>query len=225
MPVALVTGSNGGFGPEIVRALSAAGWKTLSNGRSARRGPGDLHVRADASTEAGAKRLVAAAKRRFGGLDLLVCGVGDFEATPVSDFRLDAWERVFDSNLRSVWRCVRAALPELRRARGSVLAFGGTATHPARGNPRYAAYQMAKAALTVFIKSLAQAEGPRGVRANLINPGVVGPGALGRELLPRIPAGRLGEPRDLAAAVRWLASEDAAYVSGAVLDVGGGLWM
>ncbi len=226
--VALVTGSNGGFGPDVVRALREAGWATVSNGRSARKGPGDLHVRADASSPAGAKRLVAATLRKFGRLDLLVCGVGDFVETPVSDLKLDAWDALFDSNLRSVWRCVRAALPELRRRRGSLITFGGPVTQHTRGNPRYAAYQMAKTALTVFTKSLAQAEAPRGVRANMINPGFIRTAAYSakdaRELSPRIPARRLGAPRDIAGAVVWLAGGDAGYVNGAVLDVGGGLW-
>src|SRR6185503_10622133 len=114
VPVAIVTGSNRGIGPEIVRTLQGAGYVVVSNGRSARTGPGDVHVRADAASPAGAKRLAAAAKK-LGGLDLLVCAVGDFFETPVSRMEIDAWEDLFTSNLKTAWVCCRAALPLLRK--------------------------------------------------------------------------------------------------------------
>jgi 3-oxoacyl-[acyl-carrier protein] reductase len=227
-PVAVVTGSNRGIGPEIVRALRAEGYAVVSNGRSARSGPGDLHVRADVATAAGARKLVAGA-RRLGGLDLLVCGVGDFFETPVSAMRLDQWETLFESNLTSAWHCCKAALPLLRKRRGAVITIGGTVTQNVRANPRYVAYQMAKTALTVFTKSLAQAEAPRGVRVNMINPGFIRTYNYAASEIPdlrrRVPLGRLGDPKDIAEAVAWLASDKASYVNGAVLDVGGGLWV
>ncbi len=228
MPVAAVTGSNRGIGPEIVRALQAAGYVVLSNGRSSRSGPGDRHVRADVSTTAGARKLAAAA-RRLGGLDLLVCGVGDFFETPVSAMRLEQWETLFESNLMTAWRCCKEALPLLRRRRGAIITIGGTVTQNVRANPRYVAYQMAKTALTVFTKSLAQSEAPRGVRVNMINPGFIRTYNYAASELPglqrRVPLGRLGDPKDIAEAVAWLASDKASYVNGAVLDVGGGLWV
>jgi len=226
-PVALVTGSAHGIGPDIVRALRSAGYVVISNGRSATKGPGDVHVRADVATPAGARRVVAAAKKQ-GRLDLLVCGVGDFFQTPVSKIDVDAWDKLFDSNLRTAFLCCREALPLLRKTKGVILTLGGSATNGVRANPRYVAYQMAKTALTVFTKSLAQAEAPT-VRVNMINPGIIrtpeNDGPLLRKLARRVPAGRAGEPRDIAQAVVWLASDTASYVTGAVLDVGGGLWM
>ena len=227
-PVAAVTGSNRGIGPEIVRTLQAAGYAVVSNGRSSRSGPGDRHVRADVATAAGARKLIAGA-RRLGGLDLLVCGVGDFFETPVSAMKIDQWETLFESNLQSAWRCCKEALPLLRKRRGAIITIGGTVTQNVRANPRYVAYQMAKTALTVFTKSLAQAEAPRGVRVNMINPGFIRTYNYSASEIPglqrRVPLGRLGEPKDIAEAVAWLASEKASYVSGAVLDVGGGLWV
>lgn len=227
-PVAVVTGSNRGIGPEIVRTLQGAGYAVVSNGRSSTAGPGDVHVRADVARPAGAKKVVAAA-RRLGGLDLLVCGVGDFFETPVSKMRIEAWERLFESNLKSAWVCCREALPLLRRRGGVIVTIGGTVTQNVRSNPRYVAYQMAKTALTVFTKSLAQAEAPRGVRVNMINPGFIRTYNYAESEIPglakRVPAGRLGAPKDVAEAVAWLASDAAAYVNGAVLDVGGGLWV
>jgi len=225
--VAVVTGSTHGIGPDIVRALRRAGYTVVSNGRSGTKGAGDVHVRADVATPAGARKVMAAAKKR-GRLDLLVCGVGDFFQTPVSKLDVKAWDRLFESNLRTAFLCCREALPLLRKTGGVILTLGGSATNGVRANPRYVAYQMAKTALTVFTKSLAQAEAPR-VRVNMINPGIIrtpeNDGPLLRKLARRVPAGRAGEPRDIAQAVVWLASDTASYITGAVLDVGGGLWM
>lgn len=224
--VAVVTGSNRGIGPAVVAALQGAGYVVVSNGRSAGRGPGDRHVRADVASPAGARKAIAAA-RALGRLDLLVCGVGDFFETPVSAMKLDAWDRLFESNLKTAWLCCREALPLLRKRGGVVITIGGTVTQAARSNPRYVAYDMAKAALTVFTRSLARAEAPRGIRANMINPGFIRTDRYSKaeipKLLRRVPAGRLGDPRDIAEAVVWLASDAASYVNGAVLDVGGGL--
>lgn len=225
---AVVTGSSHGIGPDIVRALRRAGYYVVSNGRSAGKGPGDVHVRADVSTPAGARKVIAAAKKT-GRLDLLVCGVGDFFPTPVSDMDVDAWDELFASNLQTAFRCCREGLPLLRTSKGVVVTIGGSATNTVRANPKYVAYQMAKTALTVFTKSLAQAEAPHGVRVNMINPGLIrtaeNDGPQLRKLVRRVPAGRAGEPRDIAQAVVWLASDTASYITGAVLDVGGGLWM
>ncbi|HLY12118.1 MAG TPA: SDR family oxidoreductase [Planctomycetota bacterium] len=227
VPIAVVTGSSHGIGPDIVRALRKAGYFVVSNGRSSAKGPGDVHVRADVSTPQGARKVIAAARKK-GGLDLLVCGVGDFFQTPVSAVDVDAWEKLFESNLRTAWLCCREALPVLRTSRGVIVTLGGSATNTVRANSRYVAYQMAKTALTVFTKSLAQAEAPT-IRVNMINPGIIrtpeNDGPLLRKLARRVPAGRAGEPRDIAQAVVWLASDTASYITGAVLDVGGGLWM
>src|SRR5262245_12413256 len=227
-PVAIVTGSNRGIGPEVVRTLQGAGYLVVSNGRSSTRGPGDVHVRADVASPTGAKRLVAAA-RKLGSLDLLVCGVGDFFETPVSRMDLRAWDSLFESNLKTAWLCCREALPLLRKRGGAIVTIGGTVTQIVRSNPRYVAYQMAKTALTVFTKSLAQAEAPNGIRVNMINPGFIRTYNYAESEIPalkrRVPAGRLGEPKDVAEAVAWLASDAASYVHGAVLDVGGGLWV
>ena len=227
--VAVVTGSNRGIGPEIVRALQLAGYAVVSNGRSSAKGPGGLHVRADVATPTGAKRVVAAAKRKFGRLDLLVCGVGDFIYTPIREMKLDDWDAIFESNLKSAWLCCREALPLLRKQGGTIVTIGGPATQAVRGNPRTVAYQMAKTALTVFTKSLAQAEAARGVRVNMVNPGFIKTYAYTKAetaaATRRVPAGRMGDPKDIAEAIAWLASDAASYVNGAVIDVGGGLWV
>jgi len=227
--VAVVAGSRRNLGKAVVQALRAAGWQTVSNGRGAGPGPGHLHVRADVSRPAGARKLVGAARKRFGRLDLLVCAAGDFEYTPVSEMRIARWEALFRSNLHTAWHCCREALPLLRRRGGLIVTLGGAGIHAARGNPRAAAYQMAKTALAVFTRSLAQAEARRGVRVNMVSPGFIRTPAVSEkevaEISPRIPAGRFGDPSDVARAILWLASDDASYVTGAMIDVGGGLWV
>lgn len=225
--VAIVTGSNRGIGPDVVRTLQRQGWTVVSNGRSSVRGPGDLHVRADVAVPAGAKKLVAAARKKFGRLDLLVCGVGDFFETPVSKMEIGRWDELFESNLRTAWLCAKEALPLLRRRGGTLITLGAPAAQQVRANAAYVAYAMVKTALAVFTKSLAKAEARHGVRVNMVNPGYIRTYAYSKgdiaDSLRRIPAGRMGEPRDIAETIAWLASDAAAYVTGAVVDVGGGL--
>jgi 3-oxoacyl-[acyl-carrier protein] reductase len=228
-PAAIVTGSNRGIGPEIVRLLQQGGFSVVSNGRSRTKGPGDLHVRADVSTRTGAQKVVAAARRAFGRLDLLVCGVGDFAYTPIREMQLDDWDAIFESNLRSAWLCCREALPLLRKRGGTIVTIGGPVTQTVRANPRAVAYAMAKTALTVFTKSLAQAEARNGIRVNMVNPGFIETYAYTKKELAqaaeRTPAGRTGRPGDIAGTIAWLASDAASFVNGAVIDVGGGLWV
>ena len=220
--VAAVAGSTRGLGAAVVGELRRQGWRTVSNGRSAGPKPGHVHVRADVSTPEGARRLLRAVDR----LDGLVCAPGDFAWTPVEEFDLAAWEAVFTSNLRSAWLLCREALPLLRETRGAVVLFASATTAFTRGNPRAVAYHMAKTALNVFAKSLARAEAPRGVRVNVVAPGVVRGSAVSNAAVEgQIPAGRLGEPEEIARTVAWLLSPEASYVTGSVVDVGGGLWV
>ncbi|HEX7896270.1 MAG TPA: SDR family oxidoreductase [Planctomycetota bacterium] len=206
-PIALVVGASRGIGAAVARELRDRGWTVVG---VARRG----EVKADVSTPAGAKKAVGTARKLFGRLDLLVVAAGDFAWTPVSKVDVKAFDRIFDSNLRTAWLCAKEALPLLRKSKGSIVLFGGTVTQRVRGNPKAVAYAMAKTALTVFATSLARAE--KDVRVNMVNPGIIEGGID----LP----GRKGKPEEVAKAVAWLASHEASHVSGAVLDVGGGLY-
>ncbi len=222
--VAIVTGSRRGIGATIADRLEQDGYRVIRNGRL--KGKGKDYIRADVTTKTGARRLVAAAPR----CDLLVNNVGDFEYTPVSDFKLDEWEDLYTSNLRSVWMMCRETLPVMRKQQsGAIINMGGPVSQTVRGNSRAVGYAMAKTALVVFTKSLARAEAPNNIRINMINPGFILTDAYTQaevdEMAPAVPAGRIGEPEDISEAALYLASPQANYVNGAVLDVGGGLWV
>lgn len=239
MATAIVTGSTRGIGRAIAARLAKAGYAVALNFRSdeagareaAREVGGDhIVVKADVETAEGARTLLDEAMQRWGRLDLLVNNVGDFDFTPVGKMELERWEHFFRSNLYSAWYVTQAALEPMRAAKGgAIVNIGGTAITALRANPNAVAYTMAKAALVIFSKSLAQSEAPHGIRVNVVNPGFIRTYAYTEEdaatLAPKVPMGRMGEPDDVAKAVEFLASENARYVTGAVLDVGGGLWV
>jgi 3-oxoacyl-[acyl-carrier protein] reductase len=237
--VALVTGSTRGIGLAIAQRLGRAGCQVvlnhLASSKSAReaaramKGLDHAIVRADVRTPEGARRLLQEVRRRWRRLDVLVNNVGDFFGTPVSKFERAKWEALWDSNVRTCWNATAEALPLLRRRGGSIVNLGGTVSGTLRGNPAYVAYAMAKTALVVFTKSLARAEASRGVRVNMVCPGYIRTYAYtardAKVLAPQVPMKRLGEPAEVAEVVEFLASDRASYVTGAVLDVGGGLWV
>jgi len=238
--VAIVTGSTRGIGLAISRTLARSGYRVALNHRSnaaaarsasrAMAGSEHLIVRSDVSKPDGARKLIRAAMKQWGRIDLLVNNVGDFFETPVSKMQLDKWEELWDSNVRTALNCTREVLPAMRRnGGGAIVMIGGTVSQTVRGNPTYVAYAMAKTALAVVTKSLARAEAARGIRVNMVAPGYIHTYAYTakdvRELSPQVPMKRLGRPEEIAEAVAWLASDAASYVTGAVLDVGGGLWV
>jgi 3-oxoacyl-[acyl-carrier protein] reductase len=141
---------------------------------------------------------------------------------------LDKWDELWDSNVRTALNCTREVLPFMRKRRsGSIINIGGTATQMMKGNPTYVAYAMAKTALATFTKSLAKAEARNGLRVNMIAPGYIQTYAYTKEDLrdmpAQVPMKRLGRPEEIAEAVAWLASDAASYITGAILDVAGGL--
>ena len=235
---ALVTGSTRGIGLAIARTLAEAGYRVALNHRSnaasaraaARAMAGFDHViiKADVSRPAGARALVRSVLKRWKRIDLLVNNVGDFFPTPVSKMELAKWEELWNSNVRTALNCSREVLPSMRKlGRASIVNIGGTASQMTRGNPVYVAYAMAKIALVTFTKSLAKAEAARGIRVNMVAPGYIQTYAYTKEDLrdmpAQVPMKRLGRPEEIGAAVAWLASDAASYVTGAVLDVAGGL--
>jgi len=236
---ALVTGASGGIGEAIAAALHAQGAAVALSGTRrealealATRLGGRAHAcPADLRDPAAAESLVAAAEERTGPLDILVNNAGltrDMLALRMADAD---WQSVLEVDLAAPFRLARAALRGmLRRRAGRIVNIGSIVG--ATGNAGQANYAAAKAGLIGLTKALAHEVAPRGVTVNAVAPGfVVTPmtEALSEQQRARIagaiPLARLGQPSDIAAAVVYLASDEAGWVTGATLHVNGGMAM
>ncbi len=235
----MVTGASGGIGAEIARALHAQGAVVALSGT--RRDALDslagefserVHVLpADLSDPAAAPALIAAAEAAMGSVEILVNNAGltkDGLAMRMSDAD---WARVLDVDLGAPFRLSRAALKfMMRRKSGRIINIGSIVG--ATGNPGQANYCAAKAGLVGLTKSLAQEIASRNITVNLIAPGFIATpmtDALNETqksaLAEKIPLGRLGTPADIAAAVVYLASNEAAWITGTTLHINGGMAM
>jgi len=243
---ALVTGSTRGIGRAIALRLARDGFtvalnyardraaadRTLDEIREA--SPASFAVQSDVATPEGAESAVRSAIERLGRLDVLVNNVGPFLERPLAQTTDAEWRRMIDGNLGSAFWCARAALPAMRAARrGCVVNVGALNAEVSPGMTHEApAYFVAKTALAMFTKSLARTEGPNNIRVNAVSPGFIETEgyadwdeAAQSRWRSQIPLGRFGRPEEVAEAVAFLVSERAAYVSGAVLHVHGGLWI
>ncbi len=236
---ALVTGASGGIGGAIARALHAQGAAVVLSGtrREALEALASelgerAHVAvADLSDAAAADGLIAEAERLAGPLGILVNNAGltrDMLALRLSD---EDWRAVLDVDLAAPFRLARAALRGMvRRRTGRII--GISSIVGSTGNPGQANYAAAKAGLAAMSKSLAQEVGSRGITVNVVAPGFVETRmtavlaeAQRARLLGAIPLGRMGRPEEVAGAVVYLASDEAAWVTGATLHVNGGMAM
>jgi len=236
---ALVTGASGGIGAAIARALHAQGAQVALSGTrrealealAAELGERAGIFPADLSEPAAAAALVAAAEAAFGKVDILVNNAGltkDGLALRMSDAD---WAKVLDVDLAAPFRLSRAALKYmLRRKAGRIINIGSVVG--STGNAGQANYAAAKAGLAGLTKALAQEVASRGITVNLIAPGFIATAmteALSEEqrtaLAAKIPLGRLGTPADVAAAVVYLAAEEAGWITGAALHINGGMSM
>lgn len=236
---ALVTGASGGIGAAIARTLHAQGAAVALSGTrrealdilAAELGERAFVCPADLRDAAATEALVAAAEAAAGPLFVLVNNAGltrDMLALRMKD---EDWATVLEVDLTAPFRLARAALKGmLRRRGGRIISIGSIVG--ATGNPGQANYAAAKAGLAGMTKALAQEVGSRGITVNLVAPGFVEtamtdalPEANRKKLAEAIPLGRLGRPEDIAAAVLYLASDEAAWVTGATLHVNGGMAM
>lgn len=235
--VALVTGGAHGIGAATVRRLHAEGGTVVVadlDGDAASRTAGDLPdggppasaVACDITDTASVEAAVAATLERHGRLDVLVGVAGGTGVHPgLLDGMDDAtWAAGVDLNLAGPARCVRAAAPHLPRG-GSIVLVGSVNGLQAFGDEDYSA---AKAGLVSLAQNLAVRLGSRGVRINVVAPGTVRTRSWDQRsdpdrLAALYPLGRIGEPEDVAAAVAFLASDDAAWVTGVTLPVDGGI--
>jgi 3-oxoacyl-[acyl-carrier protein] reductase len=240
--VAIVTGSGKGIGQGIAKRLAADGITVVVNylkDESAARetltqvqalAPRSVLMQADVATPAGAKQLIDQTVATLGRLDILVNNTGPFLVKSVIDTDIDDWRRILDGNLSSAFYCMKYALSVMRAQKsGNIVNLGSLNVETTRGAPTTPAYNAAKTGLVVLSKSVARSEARHGVRCNLVNPGFIDTYALSesdrRELPSLIPLGSLGTADDIAEAVAFLVSDKARYITGAVLNVHGGLWV
>lgn len=240
---ALVTGASGGIGSEIARALARQGARLALSGsnsgklRSFREelmheiGGDHVEITCDLSNTTQVEELVPATIDTFGKLDILVNNAGITRDNLAMRMKDEEWDQVIRINLEAAFRLMRAASRPMMKARfGRIVAI--TSVVGATGNPGQANYAAAKGGLTAMSKALAQELASRGITVNCVAPGFIRTAmteqladAQKEALNARIPIGRMGEGEDIGAAVAFLASKEAGYVTGQTLHVNGGMAM
>jgi 3-oxoacyl-[acyl-carrier protein] reductase len=231
---ALVTGGSRGIGRGIALELGRAGASVVLGYRSGREEAeavaaeiGGRAVQADVSDAESARSLVEAA----GDIDILVNNAGITRDGLIARMPDEDWHEVLATNLSSMfYTCRAAARPMMKRRAGAIVNVSSIVG--VHGNPGQTNYAAAKAGIIGFTKSLARELGSRGVRANVVAPGYVTtqltdvlPEEARTAMLAATPLGRLGDPGDVAGAVRFLCSDEASFITGEVLLVDGGLGM
>ncbi len=233
---AVVTGGSRGIGRAVVDRLLADGARVLTCGRNER--PSDLPqavewVTCDVASPGDADRLIRTAETRLGRVSLVVNNAGVQVERTVPDSTDDDWDLVVGTNCHGVFNVCRAALPGMAEHGGVIVNIGSISGTLA--DPSMALYNASKAFVHGLTRSIAVDHGPA-VRCNTVQPGWIrtemaddafalaqDPEAARRDALARHPAGKLGTPQDVAEVVAWLASEQAAFVTGQAFTVDGGL--
>lgn len=237
--VVLVTGAAGGLGLVLCKAFAEEGARVVLADVDAERleaaaaqVPGGTPERVDVTDDADVGRLVELVAGAYGSIDVLVPAAGLYQGTAVDDVEPGAWDRLHAVNVKGTFLSAQAALRVMTpRRRGSIVILGSISGQVG-GVQSGVAYATSKAAVIGLTKALARYAGPFGVRVNCVNPGYIEAGmSLGMTPADRertIAATALGRPgaaEEVASAVVWVASDAAAFVTGAHLDVNGGLLM
>jgi 3-oxoacyl-[acyl-carrier protein] reductase len=236
---ALVTGATGAIGGAIARALHAQGATVAMSGT--RREVLDalaaelkerVHVLpCDLADKDAVEALVPSAEEKMAKLDILVANAGVNADNLFVQLKDEDWDKVIAVNLTATFRLTRAAVKTMMRRRfGRVIGISSIVGHT--GNPGQGNYTASKAGLVGMLKSVAAEYAKRNVTANCIAPGIIASAMIDRlndkqreAIMARVPAGRLGVPADVAAAAVYLASDEAAYVTGQTIHVNGGMAM
>ncbi|AGB73077.1 MULTISPECIES: SDR family NAD(P)-dependent oxidoreductase [Rhizobium] len=241
--VAIVTGASKGIGAGIAKAMSEAGAAVVVNYASSREGADRvvaeitakggkaLAVHGDVSKSEDVKRLFAETKQAFGRVDILVNNAGVYQFAPIEEFTEQEFHRQFNINVLGTLLTTQEAVKHFGTEGGNIINIASVAV--TSSPPQSAIYTATKAAVTSITKVLAKELGPRNIRVNTLSPGgvetegVVSAGILGsdfeKQLIAQTPLGRFGQPTDIAPVAVFLASQDAGWVTGETIYVGGGL--
>lgn len=232
--VALITGATGGIGAEIAKKMKQAGATVVVSGRNeakmdAEFGDEYIKIPADLATDGAAVELVMDTIERTGKIDILINNAGITRDTLMMRMTDEQFDEVINTNLRSCFKMCRAVImPMMKNRFGRIINMAsiiGTI-----GGPGQANYAASKGGMIAMTKSIAAEVGSRGITANAIAPGFIKtpmtdvlPEELKKTYLSQIPAGRFGEPEDIANACVFLASDEAAYINGQTLHINGGM--
>lgn len=241
--VAIVTGASKGIGAGIAKAMAEAGAAVIVNYSSSREGADKVvaeitgkggkafAVHGDVSKSEDVKRLFAEAKQAFGAVDILVNNAGVYKFAPLEEITEEEFHREFNINVLGTLLTIQEAVKYFGPEGGNVINIASNAV--TMNLPTAAVYTATKAAVTSITQILAKELGPRNIRVNTISPGgvetegVIAAGVIGsdfeKHLVSQTPLGRLGQPTDIAPVAVFLASADAAWLTGETIYAGGGL--
>ncbi len=233
--VALITGASRGIGRAIVSALASDGWAVAINYKRSReaaealaRELGGIAVRADVGSSEQVAAMFSDVEAKLGAVSLLVNNAGTSYYGLLSDMTDEDWSGLVATNLTGAFNCCRAAIPAMVRAkRGCIINVASMWGEV--GASCEAAYSATKAGLIGLTKALAKELGPSGIRVNAVSPGCIDTDMMARftpedkaEMIDETPLERLGVPQDVAAAVSWLSSDKASFITGQIIGVSGG---
>ena len=232
--VALITGATGGIGAAIAKKMKQAGATVVVSGRNVAKmesefGDEYIKIPCDLATEGGAVELIMETIERAGKIDILINNAGITKDTLLMRMTDEQFEDVINTNLRSCFKMCRAAImPMMKNRYGRIINMASIIG--VIGGAGQANYAASKGGMIAMTKSIAAEVASRGITANSIAPGFIKtpmtdvlPEELKKTYLAQIPAGRFGEPEDIANACVFLASDEAAYINGQTLHVNGGM--
>ena len=226
-----MTGGNRGIGRAIAEEFIALGYRVAVTVRSGEGPAGSLSVKADVTDANSIDTAIAEVEEKLGPIEILIANAGITRDTLLMRMSDEEFEDVINTNLTGVFRVLKRATKGMIKARfGRVILIGSVVG--LLGSAGQVNYSSAKSALVGMARSVTRELGARGITANVVAPGFIDtdmtaelPEEQQAEYKKRIPAGRFALPSEVAKAVAWLASDDAAYISGAVIPVDGGLGM